>query len=203
MSAAHTQNNDHGHDHHEPGFIGKYVFSTDHKVIGIQYAITGLLFLLFGFFLMLLMRWSIAYPGQPIPGFDLVSKVPVLGWLFNEMIGRWAPGGVVNGELYNMLGAMHGTIMVFLGIVPLGFAVRQFRDALANWDDRYGFSSIEHVELLALLCEWCWHVGKFLSWHGFGANGLDDVFAASKHHGSCRNQCMDAWSYLVVAQYGV
>ena len=125
MSAAahtHDHSHDHAHDHHEPGFIGKYVFSTDHKVIGIQYAITGLLFLLFGFFLMLLMRWSIAYPGQPIPGFDIVSKLPVIGGIFNEMIGRWAPGGVVNGELYNMLGAMHGTIMVFLGIVPLGFA---------------------------------------------------------------------------------
>ena len=35
--------------HEELGFWRKYVFSMDHKVIGIQYAITGLLFLLFGF----------------------------------------------------------------------------------------------------------------------------------------------------------
>jgi cytochrome c oxidase subunit 1 len=123
-SAAHTHDHshDHAHDHHEPGFIGKYIFSTDHKTIGIQYAVTGLLFLLFGFFLMLMMRWSIAYPGQPIPGFEFVNKLPLIGPIFNEMFGRWAPGGVINGELYNMLGAMHGTIMVFLGIVPLGFA---------------------------------------------------------------------------------
>ena len=63
--------------HHEPGFWQKYVFSTDHKVIGIQYGITALAFLLFGFFLMLCMRWSIAegtkmaatagYMAQPIP----------------------------------------------------------------------------------------------------------------------------------------
>jgi cytochrome c oxidase subunit 1 len=125
MSAAahtHDHSHDHAHDHHEPGFIGKYIFSTDHKTIGIQYAVTGLLFLLFGFFLMLMMRWSIAYPGQPIPGFEFVNKLPLIGPIFNEMFGRWAPGGVINGELYNMLGAMHGTIMVFLGIVPLGFA---------------------------------------------------------------------------------
>src|SRR5690606_33084761 len=32
-----------------------------------------------------------------------------------------APGGVLNPEFYNQLGAMHGTIMVFLGIVPLAF----------------------------------------------------------------------------------
>lgn len=125
MSAAahtHDQAHDHGHDHHEPGFITKYIWSSDHKVIGVQYAISGLIFLLFGFMLMMLMRWSIAYPGQPIPGLGFVTKLPLVGWIFEQMIGRWAPGGVINGELYNMLGAMHGTIMVFLGIVPLGFA---------------------------------------------------------------------------------
>ena len=53
--------------HHELGFWRKYVFSTDHKVIGIQYAVTGLLFLLFGFSLMMLMRWQLAYPGSPLP----------------------------------------------------------------------------------------------------------------------------------------
>ena len=51
------------HDaHHEAlGFWRKYVFSTDHKVIGIQYAVTGLLFLLFGFSLMMLMRCAIRF----------------------------------------------------------------------------------------------------------------------------------------------
>ncbi len=51
-----------GHEaHHEDlSFWRKYVFSTDHKVIGIQYGITGLLFLFFGFSLMMLMRWQLA-----------------------------------------------------------------------------------------------------------------------------------------------
>jgi cytochrome c oxidase subunit 1 len=96
------------HDHHpELGFWRKYVFSVDHKVIGIQYAITGLLFLLFGFGLMMVMRWQMAFPGKPIP-----------------LIGSWlgqdrAPMGIMLPEFYNQLGAMHGTIMVFLGVVPL------------------------------------------------------------------------------------
>src|SRR6059036_1696410 len=93
--------------HEEKSFLWTYVFSTDHKVIGIQYAITGLLFLLFGFCLMMLMRFQLAYPGRPIP-----------------LIGGWfgpdkAPGGIMLPEFYNQLGAMHGTIMVFLGVVPL------------------------------------------------------------------------------------
>lgn len=113
----------HAHDHHEPGFLAKYVWSTDHKVIGVQYGITGLLFLLFGFFLMLLMRWSIAYPEVPLPAVAEIRGMPIIGSIFEGMFGRWLNGdGTLNGEIYNMLGAMHGTIMVFFGIVPLGFA---------------------------------------------------------------------------------
>ncbi len=89
---------------HELGFWKKYVFSQDHKVIGIQYGFTALLFLFFGFSLMAMMRWAIAYPGKAIP---------IVGFLFKET------GGVMAPEFYNQLGAMHGTIMVFLGIVPL------------------------------------------------------------------------------------
>ena len=65
---AHGHGHAHEHEHaHELGFWRKYVFSVDHKVIGIQYAITGLLFLLFGFTLMMIMRFQLAYPGRPIP----------------------------------------------------------------------------------------------------------------------------------------
>src|SRR6267143_1993341 len=58
-------NQDHGH--HELPFWRKYIFSVDHKVIGIQYAVTALVFLFFGFSLMMMMRWQLAYPGQPFP----------------------------------------------------------------------------------------------------------------------------------------
>jgi len=111
----HAKGHDHGHDdHHNPGFLWKYVFSTDHKVIGIQYGITAGLFLLFGFFLMMVMRWSIAYPYEPLPEW--------LSWMFSDdWKSRWLQDGRVTGETYNMFGAMHGTIMVFLGVVPLGF----------------------------------------------------------------------------------
>ena len=101
-------------DHHEElGFLQKYVFSTDHKVIGIQYGITSLLCLFFGFTLMMVMRWSIAHPNQ---------AVPLVGPLLYKLLGNVAANGVIGAELYNSFGAMHGTIMVFLGIVPLAFA---------------------------------------------------------------------------------
>jgi cytochrome c oxidase subunit 1 len=99
----------HAHDeHHEDlGFLRKWVFSLDHKVIGMQYTITSLLFLLFGFTLMMIMRWQLAYPGRPIP---------LIGAFLTASL---ASGGVMLPEGYNQLGAMHGTIMVFLGVVPL------------------------------------------------------------------------------------
>jgi cytochrome c oxidase subunit I len=87
--------------------VRTYIFSEDHKVVGIQYAVTALLFLLFGLSLMMIMRYQLAYPMTPIP-----------------VIGAWlsqanAAGGVILPEFYNQLGAMHGTVMIFLGVVPL------------------------------------------------------------------------------------
>lgn len=119
---AHAGDHAHDHDHHNPSWIYKYIFSTDHKVIGVQYGLCGLLFLLFGFFLMMVMRWTIAYPGVPLPGIETLSHFPLIGNMVTHWAERWAPGGIVSPELYNMFGAMHGTIMVFMGIVPLGFA---------------------------------------------------------------------------------
>jgi len=100
----------HAAHHEETGFWRTYVFSTDHKVIGLQYGFTALCFLLFGFTLMLMMRWQIARPGEP---------VPVVGPLLNAVLGQVAGKGIISPDLYNSFGAMHGTIMVFLAIVPL------------------------------------------------------------------------------------
>jgi cytochrome c oxidase subunit 1 len=141
---------DHGHEHHELGFVRTYIFSTDHKTIGIQYIFGGLSFLMFGFMLMLLMRWQIAFPYEPLTytnasnhmGYQFHEVLYHLGvdnappevpkpvavpagqtcfmeWLFGK---DQMPGGVMQGNFYNTLGAMHGTIMVFFGIVPVAFA---------------------------------------------------------------------------------
>ena len=120
---SHDPHDPHGHGghgddhHHELGFWQKYVFSTDHKIIGIQYGIMGLAFLFFGFCLMMLMRWQLAYPGQALPVLgNLLSKIIRDGGMNN------GKPGVMTPDFYTSLGAMHGTIMVFLGIVPVAFA---------------------------------------------------------------------------------
>jgi len=124
------------------GFWRRYVFSLDHKVIGIQYSITGLSFLFFGFCLMMLMRWQLAFPGEAIP---------VIGRLLGEMR---APGGTMLPEFYNELGAMHGTIMVFLGVVPL--AVGGFGNFVLPLQIGAPDMAFPRINMLSY---WCYFVG--------------------------------------------
>ena len=81
--------------------------SLDHKTIGLQYALTSLFFLLVGFVLIVLLRWQLAYPAEPIP---------VIGAALGE---DNVAAGIMLPEFYMQLGAMHGTIMIFLAVVPL------------------------------------------------------------------------------------
>ena len=81
---------------------------TRARTVGLLYVATALGFLLVGFLLMLLMRWQLAWPGAPLPG----ALASLLG-------DTQAPGGVLLPEFYQQLVAMHGTVMVFLAVVPL------------------------------------------------------------------------------------
>ena len=80
---------------------------TDHKKLAIVYGVTASAFLLVGFLLMLLLRWQLAWPGQPIA---------IAAAIFGE---RNAPGGILLPEFYYQLVAMHGSVMIFLAVVPL------------------------------------------------------------------------------------
>ena len=91
---------DHGH-HHKETFITKYIFSQDHKMIAKQYLITGVLFMgVIGILMSLLMRLQIAWPEEP-------------NIIFEFLLGKWAPEGVMDADIYLALVTMHGTIMVF------------------------------------------------------------------------------------------
>jgi cytochrome c oxidase subunit I len=74
------------------GFWRKYIFSIDHKVIGIQYYLLALLSVTVGILLSVLMRFHLVWPTAHIP---------------------FIPGGMMTPEQYLSLLTMHGTIMVF------------------------------------------------------------------------------------------
>jgi cytochrome c oxidase subunit 1 len=92
-------------DAHRLGFWRRWVFSTDHKVIGRQYLLTGVFFLLFAGALALLLRIQIARP---------FARIPLLGDLL------WpSTGGSMPPEAYTSIFTMHGALMVFFAITPI------------------------------------------------------------------------------------
>ena len=90
----------HGAHHAPQGFIRKYVFSLDHKVIGIQYYFLALFSVLVGMSLSLLMRYHLIHPDAKVAWFATLWPTA-------------AQGGIMTPELYLSLMTMHGTIMVF------------------------------------------------------------------------------------------
>src|SRR5689334_24679209 len=100
-----TYDGGHAHVDDRP-FIRKYIFSTDHKIIGIQFLLMSLTFLLLGGTLAMVMRWQLGFPGKPLPGGGILPDT-------------YTSGGVVLPEFYNSAVTMHGTFMVFFAIMPL------------------------------------------------------------------------------------
>jgi cytochrome c oxidase subunit I len=94
------------HIHPKPTtFLSKYIFSYDHKVIGKQFLWYGIFFLFVGGLMALMIRWALAYPGQPFP---IIGNM-----LFPET------GGAIPPDTYAMLFTLHGTIMIFYAITPI------------------------------------------------------------------------------------
>ena len=97
-----------GHAHAEAGvghFVSTYVFSRDHKIIGLQFLFSTLLWFLVGGLLALGIRWQLAWPW---------TNMPVIGpMLFS------GEGGQISPEFYTTLFTMHATVMIFFVIIPI------------------------------------------------------------------------------------
>ncbi len=107
----HGASSGHSHDPHDhihaapTNPLFKYVFSTDHKVIGVQFLFSGLIFFVLGGLLALVVRWQLAWPWRPVP---ILSKL------------LWADYGYrMPPESYNKMFTMHATVMIFFVIIPL------------------------------------------------------------------------------------
>ena len=92
---------DHQEHHHKETFITKWIFSQDHKMIAKQYLFTGVIFMgIIGILMSSLIRMQLAWPEEP-------------NVIFEFLLGKWAPEGVMDADIYLALVTMHGTIMVF------------------------------------------------------------------------------------------
>ena len=112
------------HIHPEPqGFVRRYVFSLDHKIIGIQYIITGFVFFMLSGLLAEAIRTQLLNPN----------------------------GGFVAPDTYNEVYSVHGSAMVWLVVIPAADRrLRQPRHAAADRRARRRLPVAQHAQLLDL-----------------------------------------------------
>jgi cytochrome c oxidase subunit 1 len=113
-------------------------WSVDHKIIGVQYMATAFLFFIIGGALAMLIRWELL-----TPNLDLMA----------------------NGTEFNRLFTMHGTIMIFMWIIPMmaGFGnyllplMLGAKDMAFPWLNAFAFWLIPPAGVLFLMG---WFVGQ-------------------------------------------
>lgn len=104
-SHGHADAHGHGAQMSVSQFISTYVFSKDHKIIGLQFLFSTLLWFLVGGLLALGIRWQLAWPW---------SNMPIIGQMLFS-----AEGGQISPEFYTTLFTMHATVMIFFVIIPI------------------------------------------------------------------------------------
>jgi cytochrome c oxidase subunit 1 len=138
--------------HHKETFVTKYIFSQDHKMIAKQYLITGLIMGTIGIAMSILFRMQLAWPGESFP-------------IFEALLGKWAPDGVMDAEMYLSLVTIHGTIMVFFVLtaglsgtfsnllIPLQIGARDMASGFLNMLSYWLFFTSAVIMLLSLFVE--------------------------------------------------
>ena len=138
------------HHHHQESFISKWVFSQDHKMIGKQFLVTAIFMAWVAVIMSVIFRLQLAWPDE---GFAFT----------NFFLGdRWAPGGVLDSNMYLALVTIHGTIMVFFVLtgglsgtfanllIPLQVGARDMASGFINMLS-YWFFFLSSVVMLSSL----------------------------------------------------
>lgn len=140
-------------EHHKETFITKYIFSLDHKMIAKQFLVTGMFMGIVGMTLSLLFRLQLSNPGE---------SFAVLEFFLGE---KWAPGGVLDPNMYLALVTMHGTILVFWVLtagltgtfanflIPLQIGARDMASGFMNMLSYWFFFAATVVLLSSLYVE--------------------------------------------------
>jgi cytochrome c oxidase subunit I len=141
------------HDHHEEGFVSKYIFSQDHKMIGKQFLMTAIFMGVVAMLLSILFRIQLAWPGESSDFLTL-------------FLGEtWAPGGVLKENMYLGLVTIHGTIMVFFLLtgglsgtfsnilIPLQLGARDMASGFLNMLSYWFFFISSLIMMISLFIE--------------------------------------------------
>ncbi len=150
MGAHTTADAGHQAHHHEESFVSKWIFSQDHKMIGKQFLVTAIIMAWVAVIMSIIFRLQLAWPGE---GFAFT----------NFFLGdKWAPGGVLDPNMYLALVTIHGTIMVFFVLtgglsgtfanllIPLQIGARDMASGFINMLS-YWFFFVSSVIMLSSL----------------------------------------------------
>ena len=130
----------------------KYIFSQDHKMISKQYLITGLFMGIIGIAMSLMFRLQLAWPEKSFG-------------IFEVLLGKWAPDGVMDPNVYLALVTIHGTIMVFFVLtaglsgtfsnllIPLQIGARDMASGLLNMISFWLFALSSVIMIISLFVE--------------------------------------------------
>ena len=154
MSAVDTHTHDEAHDahHHHETFMTKYIFSLDHKMIGKQYLVTGLIMGIIGIAMSLLFRMQLAWPDHKFT-------------IFEVLLGKFGKDGVMDPSIYLALVTIHGTIMVFFVLtaglsgtfsnllIPLQIGARDMASGFMNMLSYWLFFLSAVIMVLSLFVE--------------------------------------------------
>lgn len=140
-------------EHHKETFLTKYIFSLDHKMIAKQFLITGMFMGVIGMLMSILFRLQLSNPGE---------SFAVLEFFLGE---KWAPGGVLDPNIYLALVTMHGTILIFWVLtagltgtfanflIPLQIGARDMASGFMNMLSYWFFFAATIVLLYSLFVE--------------------------------------------------
>jgi len=124
----------------------------DHKMIGKQFLITGMLMGVLGVFMSMLFRLQLAWPNE---------KFVIL----ESILGKWAPEGQMDPNIYLALVTIHGTIMVFFVLtaglsgtfsnllIPLQIGARDMASGFLNMLSYWFFAASSVVMVVSLFVE--------------------------------------------------
>ena len=148
-SAAH----DNAHGHHDEGFIAKYIFTQDHKMIGRQFLITAVFMAIVAMMMSIFFRLQLGWEGESF------------GILKAFLGDKWAPDGVLDRNMYLALVTIHGTIMVFFVLtgglsgtfsnllIPLQIGARDMASGLLNMLSYWLFFLSSVIMIFSLFLE--------------------------------------------------
>ena len=151
-AAIDQQHTEDAHHHHKETFITKYIFSQDHKMISKQYLITGLIMGVIGIGMSMLFRLQLAWPEKSF-------------LVFKMFLGKWAPEGVMDADIYLSLVTIHGTIMVFFVLtaglsgtfsnllIPLQIGARDMASGFLNMVSYWLFFLSSLIMIISLFVE--------------------------------------------------